>query len=42
MTAGEYAMNDSITPQSAMRRVLEIYPGAQRALFRRFHMHATG
>jgi len=31
-------MNDSITPDSTMRRVLEIYPGAQRALFRRFHI----
>ena len=38
MTAGEYAMNDSINPQSAMRRVLEVFPGAQRALFRRFHI----
>ncbi len=31
-------MNDSITPQSRMQRVLEIFPGAQRALFRRFHI----
>lgn len=31
-------MNDSITPDSTMRRVLEIFPGAQRALFRRFHI----
>lgn len=31
-------MSDSINPQSPMRRVLEIYPGAQRALFRRFHI----
>jgi hypothetical protein len=28
----------SITPQSAMREVLEIFPGAQRALFRRYHI----
>ncbi|HTV39569.1 MAG TPA: rhodanese-like domain-containing protein [Candidatus Sulfotelmatobacter sp.] len=28
----------SITPQSSMREVLEIFPGAQRALFRRFHI----
>jgi rhodanese-related sulfurtransferase len=28
----------SITPQSTMRDVLEVYPGAQRALFRRFHI----
>jgi rhodanese-related sulfurtransferase len=31
-------VNDSITPQSTMRQVLEAYPGAQRALFRRFHI----
>jgi len=28
----------TITPQSTMREVLETYPGAQRALFRRFHI----
>lgn len=27
-----------ITPQSTMREVLEAFPGAQRALFRRFHI----
>jgi len=27
-----------ITSESTMREVLEIYPGAQRALFRRFHI----
>ena len=31
-------INDSLTPQTTMRRVLEIFPGAQRALFRRFHI----
>jgi rhodanese-related sulfurtransferase len=28
----------SITPSSTMRVVLEAYPGAQRALFRRYHI----
>jgi rhodanese-related sulfurtransferase len=28
----------SITPQSTMAEVLQVYPGAQRALFRRFHI----
>lgn len=28
----------TITPHSVMREVLEIYPGAQRALFRRYHI----
>jgi rhodanese-related sulfurtransferase len=28
----------TITPQSTMREVLEVYPGAQRALFRRYHI----
>lgn len=28
----------SVTPQSTMREVLEMYPGAQRALFRRYHI----
>ena len=29
---------ETINPQSTMREVLEAYPGAQRALFRRFHI----
>ena len=29
---------DNIDPQSAMREVLDAYPGAQRALFRRYHI----
>src|SRR5438093_3382348 len=29
---------DIIGPQSPMREVLEAYPGAQRALFRRYHI----
>jgi rhodanese-related sulfurtransferase len=29
---------ETITPQSTMREVLEAYPGAQRALFRQFHI----
>src|SRR5882762_6980377 len=28
----------SIEPQSSMRQVLEAYPGAQRALFKRYHI----
>ncbi len=28
----------NITSQSAMREVLEVFPGAQRALFRRYHI----
>ncbi len=28
----------NINPQSPMREVLEIFPGAQRALFRRYHL----
>jgi rhodanese-related sulfurtransferase len=28
----------NISPQSAMREVLEVFPGAQRALFRRYHI----
>jgi rhodanese-related sulfurtransferase len=31
-------MTDSIDPQTTMTRVLEIFPGAQRALFRRYHI----
>jgi rhodanese-related sulfurtransferase len=34
MTTG----TETITPQSAMSLVLEAYPGAQRALFRRYHI----
>ena len=30
--------HDHITPHSAMREVLEAFPGAQRALFRRYHI----
>src|SRR5690349_22338253 len=29
---------ETITPQSTMSHVLEAYPGAQRALFRRYHI----
>ncbi|MGN6552895.1 MAG: rhodanese-like domain-containing protein [Verrucomicrobiota bacterium] len=29
---------DAITPQSAMSAVLKAFPGAQRALFRRYHI----
>ena len=28
----------NISPQSPMREVLEVFPGAQRALFRRYHI----
>lgn len=38
MTPPATACTSSITPQSTMREVLERYPGAQRALFRRFHI----
>ena len=31
-------MNDAIGPQSVMGDVLGVYPGAQRALFRRYHI----
>lgn len=31
-------MTDPINPQSTMKRVLEVYPSAQRALFRHFHV----
>jgi rhodanese-related sulfurtransferase len=31
-------MTDSIDNQTTMTRVLEIFPGAQRALFRRYHI----
>ncbi len=29
---------ETINPRSPMREVLEVYPGAQRALFRRYHI----
>ena len=29
---------DKIVPDSVMRKVLEVFPGAQRALFRRYHI----
>src|SRR3982751_3615162 len=29
---------ESITPQSTMREVLEAFPGAQRGLFRQYHI----
>jgi rhodanese-related sulfurtransferase len=31
-------MTDSIHPQSAMKQVLEVFPGAQRTLFRHYHI----
>lgn len=31
-------MSESIQPQSTMKRVLEVFPGAQRALFRHYHI----
>jgi len=31
-------MNHSIDKSAAMKRVLEVFPGAQRALFRRYHI----
>ncbi|MGP8201748.1 MAG: rhodanese-like domain-containing protein [Limisphaerales bacterium] len=31
-------MTDLIHPQSAMKSVLEVFPGAQRALFRHYHI----
>lgn len=31
-------MTTAITPQSPMKRVLEVFPGAQRALFRHYHI----
>jgi rhodanese-related sulfurtransferase len=31
-------MSDLINSQSAMQRVLEVFPGAQRALFRHYHI----
>ena len=29
---------ESISPQSSMKEVLAVYPGAQRALFRKYHI----
>jgi len=31
-------VSDTIVPQSTMQKVLELFPGAQRALFRRYHI----
>ena len=31
-------MNDTITGNSSMQEVLQIFPGAQRALFRKYHI----
>jgi rhodanese-related sulfurtransferase len=31
-------MSGTLTPQTPMRRALEVFPGAQRALFRRYHI----
>ena len=31
-------MTDSIDPQTTMTRLLEVFPGAQRALFRQYHV----
>jgi rhodanese-related sulfurtransferase len=31
-------MTDTIQPQSTMKRVLEVFPGAQRTLFRHYHI----
>src|SRR5438874_8861213 len=31
-------VTETIGPQATMREVLEAYPGAQRALFRRYHI----
>jgi len=31
-------MTDTLDPQTTMTRVLEMFPGAQRALFRRYHI----
>ena len=31
-------MSDTLHPQTPMRRALEVFPGAQRALFRRYHI----
>jgi rhodanese-related sulfurtransferase len=34
----EYSLNMNLTPQSPMSDVMEVYPGVQRALFRRYHI----
>jgi rhodanese-related sulfurtransferase len=34
----EYSLNMNLTPQSPMSDVMEAFPGAQRALFRRYHI----
>ena len=31
-------MNENITGESLMQEVLQVYPGAQRALFRKYHI----
>ena len=31
-------MNETITRESMMQEVLQVYPGAQRALFRKYHI----
>ena len=31
-------MSDTLDPQTTMTRALELFPGAQRALFRRYHI----
>ena len=31
-------MNDTITGESFMQEVLQVFPGAQRALFRKYHI----
>jgi rhodanese-related sulfurtransferase len=37
--SGVHSMStNTITPHSTMQEVLEVYPGAQRALFRRYHI----
>jgi hypothetical protein len=38
MTPSQTSTQDVLTAQSTMREVLEAYPGAQRALFRRYHI----
>ncbi len=32
------SVNESVGPRSTMEEVLRVYPGAQRALFRRYHI----
>jgi rhodanese-related sulfurtransferase len=38
ISANSFAMTDAIQPQSPMSAVLAEFPGAQRALFRRYHI----